>query len=126
MPATPQTPFDRFAERTSDVASKAPFFLACVIVVVLWIPTIAFLRFDAWQLIINTLTSIITFLLVALLQNSQNRNLRALNRKLDAVAEGVADLMRFHEGQDSHLADDIAELEDAVGLERRISASDQR
>jgi len=85
--------------------------------------SIAFLRFDAWQLIINTLTSIVTFLLVALLQNSQTRNMRALNRKLDAVAEGVADIMRFHQGQDSDLSDDIAELEEAVGLETRISTS---
>lgn len=48
---------------------------------------------DTWQLIINTITSIVTFWLVALLQNSQRRSERALHVKLNAIADGLADLM---------------------------------
>src|SRR6266568_7906354 len=90
--------FDRFAGSASVVASRAPFFAFCVVLILLWAPTLAFLKLDTWQLIINTITTIITFLLVALLQNSQSRNDRATQHKLNAIADGLADLM-------AHLAD---------------------
>jgi len=48
---------------------------------------------DTWQLIINTITTIVTFLLVALLQNTQKRADEAVQHKLNAVADGLADLM---------------------------------
>jgi len=48
---------------------------------------------DTWQLIINTITTIVTFLLVALLQNPQKRADEAVQHKLNAVADGLADLM---------------------------------
>ena len=85
--------FDRFAERASLLVSRAPFFAACVLLVLIWAPTIMFLDFDAWQLLINTATTIVTFLLVALLQNSQTRNDQATQHKLNAIADGLADLM---------------------------------
>ena len=50
-------------------------------------------NFDTYQLIINTPTTIITFLLVALLQNTQKRSEQAIQHKLNAVANGLADLM---------------------------------
>src|SRR5438105_2542150 len=66
--------FDRFATKASEFASRAWFFTICVALVVLWAPSIALFRdIDTWQLVINTLTTIVTFLLVALLQNSQKR-----------------------------------------------------
>jgi hypothetical protein len=66
--------FDRFAEGASRLASRAWFFCFCVLLVVIWAPSIIFIRnIDTWQLIINTLTTIVTFLMVALLQNSQTR-----------------------------------------------------
>ncbi|MFZ0971505.1 MAG: low affinity iron permease family protein [Solirubrobacteraceae bacterium] len=48
---------------------------------------------DTWQLIINTVTTIITFLLVALIQNSQRRSEFGLRTKLNALADALADLM---------------------------------
>jgi low affinity Fe/Cu permease len=75
-------------------ASSIPFFTFCVLLVVLWASTYFLVgNFDTYQLIINTPTTIITFLLVALLQNTQKRNEQALQHKLDAVADGLADLM---------------------------------
>lgn len=63
--------FDHFAEASSDYVSRAAFFAACILLVLVWAPSYFVIRnFDTWQLIINTATTIITFLLVALLQNS--------------------------------------------------------
>ena len=63
--------------------------MACVVIVVIWAPTFVFMPMDTWQLIINTLTTIITFLLVALLQNTQKRADAAVQHKLNAIAEGL-------------------------------------
>jgi low affinity Fe/Cu permease len=119
--------FDRFAERSARVASRAPFFAACVLLLVIWAPTITFLRFDTWQLLINTATTIVTFLLVALLQNSQTRNAQATQHKLNAIADGLADLMEHLAGQDGEaLRREIHELKLAVGLEEHESTTGGR
>jgi low affinity Fe/Cu permease len=79
---------------------------------------------DTWQLIINTVTTIVTFLLVALLQNTQKRAEEAVQRKLNAIADGVADLMQ-HLSEDADAAQlrrDRDELRMAVGLEERQGA----
>ena len=111
--------FDRFAERSAKVTSGAIFFSACVLLVVLWVPSyFIFQDINTWQLVINTATTIITFLLVALLQNSQRRSDEAINQKLDAVADGLADMMRHIGGDDRELRKDITDLEAAVGIEQ--------
>jgi uncharacterized membrane protein len=120
-----RTLFDRFAGRSSEFVSRAPFFAFCVLLVVVWAPTYFLVgSFDTYQLIINTPTTIITFLLVALLQNTQKRGEEALQHKLDAVADGLADLMEHFAEDDPErraakedLADDIEDLRAAVGLE---------
>ena len=117
--------FDRFAGGASTIASRAPFFAFCVLLIVVWAPSIAFLPLDTWQLIINTATTIITFLMVALLQNSQTRNDQATQHKLNAIADGLADLMirvadRYG---DDELHKEVRELKLAVGLEGRETTS---
>ena len=115
--------FDRFAEAASDFVSEAVFFLACVLLVVLWVPSyFLFGNVDTWQLVINTATTIVTFLLVALLQNSQRRNELAINAKLDALADGLADLMEGIAPDNARLQSDMRELRDAVGIERAEKA----
>ena len=116
--------FDRFAGHASDVASRAPFFAACVLLILVWAPTLTFLKFDTWQLLINTATTIVTFLLVALLQNSQTRNDQATQHKLNAIADGLADLMTHVSEKDDALREDIKELRAAVGLEERESTTE--
>ena len=64
----------------------------CLLLVVIWLPSVAVLDVDTWQLVINTVTTIITFLLVALLQNTQTRSDLAIQHKLNAIADGLADL----------------------------------
>jgi low affinity Fe/Cu permease len=64
--------FDLFAQGASRFASHAPFFVACVGLVLLWLLSYPlFGSVDTWQLVINTATTIVTFLMVALLQNSR-------------------------------------------------------
>src|SRR3954470_19116436 len=113
--------FDRFAEEASNIVSGAPFFAACALVVLLWLPTIlVFEDVATWQLVINTATSVLAFLLVALLQNSERRYDRALHYKVDAVARGLVTLMRDRvESEPAALERSIEELCSAVGLEQR-------
>ena len=92
--------------------------------VVLWLPSyFIFTSVDTWQLIINTITTIVTFLLVALLQNTQTRADAASQQKLNAIADALADLITnvpVQNGADmrAHARD----LREAVGLEDRTSA----
>jgi len=118
--------FDRFAGMASRVAGRAAFFAFCVLLIVIWAPSILVLRdVDTWQLIINTATTIITFLMVALLQNSQTRNDQAVHHKLNAIADGLSDLMaQIADGLPERDAEqDIKELRAAIGLEDHESTS---
>jgi hypothetical protein len=112
--------FDRFAQRFAKLVSKAPFFGFCVALVVVWAPTILLTDFDTWQLLINTPTTIITFLLVALLQNTQRRSEQAIHVKLDAIADGMADLMSHFADDNDGLRAEIEDLKAAVGLEEEV------
>ena len=119
--------FDRFAGMASEVAGRAAFFCFCVLLIIVWAPSILLLRdLDTWQLIINTATTIITFLMVALLQNSQTRNDQAAHHKLNAIADGLSDLMvQLESGlPDRDVKQDIRELRAAIGLEEHESTSD--
>jgi len=114
--------FDRFAEAATNFVSRAPYFAACLITVLVWAGSGPLFHFgQGWHLIINTGTTTITFLMGALLKNSTRRSDQAIQHKLNAIAQGMANLMAV---QDSgRLADEIAELMAAVGLEHRESTN---
>lgn len=114
--------FDRFASMAAVFASRPWFFACCLMLVVVWVPTITFFPVDTWQLLINTATTIVTFLLVALLQNTQTRADAAVQHKLNAVADALSDLMRHLGADNPELRRDATELRAAVGLEERESA----
>jgi low affinity Fe/Cu permease len=115
--------FDRFATAASRFVSRAWFFALCLLLVVLWAPSYFLLRdLNTWQLIINTVTTIVTFLLVALLQNTQTRADEATQHKLNAIADGLADLMAAIGEDKQALRKDRLELRKAVGLEDRESS----
>jgi low affinity Fe/Cu permease len=115
--------FDRFATAANKVVSRAPFFCGCVVLVALWFPTLFLMAINTSQLIINTITTIITFLLVALLQNTQTRSDQALQTKLNAIADGLADLMAAQSNDKKvDLTKDVRDLRQSVGLEDRESA----
>jgi low affinity Fe/Cu permease len=122
-PRRGRSSFDRFAEQVSDIVSGAPFFTVSAALVVLWLPTIVvFSSVDTWQLVINTATSILAFLLVALLQNSERRSDRAASRKLDSLAAAVADLLdaQLGGGDREALARRVDELRGTIRLEEEI------
>jgi low affinity Fe/Cu permease len=82
--------FHRFAHRTSDVVGSPAAFVAGLLVIVLWAVTGPVFHYsDTWQLVINTGTTIITFLIVFLIQNTQNRDSRAVHLKLDELIRSV-------------------------------------
>jgi len=78
--------FTRFATKTSAILGHAWVFALAVLVLVGWAVTGPFLKFNnSWQLVINTGTTIVTFLMVFIIQNTQNRDNMAMNIKLDAL-----------------------------------------
>ena len=78
--------FASFANATARVTGSPYAFIACVLAVVVWAATGPIFKFsETWQLVINTGTTIITFLMVFLIQNTQNRDGAALQTKLDEL-----------------------------------------
>jgi low affinity Fe/Cu permease len=78
--------FRVFARRSSDVLGSPWAFVMAILVIVVWAATGPTFHFsDTWQLIINTGTTIVTFLMVFLIQNTQNRDARAINLKLNEL-----------------------------------------
>ncbi|HXV41849.1 MAG TPA: low affinity iron permease family protein [Anaerolineae bacterium] len=82
--------FRKFAHKTSVVVGSPWAFITAVAIIVIWAVTGPIFGFsDTWQLIINTGTTIVTFLMVFLIQNTQNRDAVAIHLKLDELIRGV-------------------------------------
>jgi low affinity Fe/Cu permease len=82
--------FVRFATLTAKIAGKPWTFIACLAIVLIWALSGPVFKFnETWQLVINTGTTIITFLMVFLIQNTQNRDGAAMQAKLDELVYAV-------------------------------------
>ena len=78
--------FSQAAHWTGRQCGRASVFMAAVVLIIAWAVTGPFFHYsDTWQLIINTSTTIVTFLMVFLLQNTQNRDTAAIQLKLDEL-----------------------------------------
>src|SRR5215216_8082669 len=74
--------FHSFAQRSSNVLGSAWSFCGAVLIIIVWLVTGPTFHFsDTWQLIINTATTVVTFLMVFLIQNTQNRDAKAMHLK---------------------------------------------
>lgn len=86
--AKKQDIFTRFTTKTSEIIGRPWVFTAALAILILWALSGPLLGFsETWQLVINTTTTIITFLMVFIIQNTQNRNDLAVNIKLDKLLE---------------------------------------
>ncbi|HEV7693186.1 MAG TPA: low affinity iron permease family protein [Hyphomonadaceae bacterium] len=84
--------FTRFANSVSELAGNPITFIVCAAYVIVWACTGPLFGFsDTWQLVINTSTTIITFLMVFLIQNTQNRDNGAIHAKLDELIRAMVD-----------------------------------
>jgi len=105
-PAKSRSWFSLFAKATSRAAGRPSAFILAVLLILAWLVTGPLFAFsDTWQLVINTGTTIVTFLMVFLIQNTQYRDAEAVQVKLD-------ELLRATEGAHNVLLD-LEELEDA-------------
>lgn len=82
--------FRKFASKTADWMGKSWAFIAAVLIIAVWGLTGPMFKYsDTWQLVINTGTTIITFLMVFLIQNTQNRDAKAIHLKLDELIRSI-------------------------------------
>jgi len=101
--------FRVFAQRSATMLGSAWAFAAAVLAILVWLVTGPMFHFsNTWQLIINTATTIITFLMVFLIQNTQNRDAKAMHLKLDELIRAI-----------KNARDELVDLEDLSDEELR-------
>ncbi len=105
--------FGVFARKTSAVLGSAWAFVAAILVIVIWALTGPTFHYsDTWQLIINTGTTIVTFLMVFLIQNTQNRDSKAVHLKLDELIRALGGARDNLVDLEKLSDDDLTKLED--------------
>lgn len=119
--------FHKIARSGSAVLGSAWSFIAAIVVVLVWAVTGPLFHFsDTWQLVINTGTTIVTFLMVFLIQNTQNRDSKAIHLKLDellcAVKEARTGLVDLEDLSDEDLKELESEFKQAARDEARKEA----
>ena len=105
--------FRRFAQKCSCVMGSAPVFVAAIGVILIWALSGPYFHYsDTWQLVINTGTSVVTFLMVFVIQNGQNRDAVAIQLKLDELLRAVQDARTHLVGLENWTEDDLQRLHD--------------
>jgi low affinity Fe/Cu permease len=117
--------FRAFARRISDFVGSSWAFAGAVLTIILWAAAGPLYQYsDTWQLVINTGTTVVTFLMVFLMQNTQNRDAKAIHLKLDELLRGVkgarTGLVRLEDLSEVELA----ELEKEFEALRRPASPD--
>jgi low affinity Fe/Cu permease len=114
--------FRCFAQRASVLLGSAWAFCGAVLVIVVWLVTGPTFHFsDTWQLIINTATTVVTFLMVFLIQNTQNRDAKAMHLKLDELIRAVKGARNQLVDLENLSDDDLKKLEEQFRRLRKQS-----
>jgi low affinity Fe/Cu permease len=118
--SSPAEMFRQLARNVAERAGSPWAFLFTLAIVIVWVCVGPYFRFsDTWQLVINTGSSIVTFLMVFLIQNTQNRNTREIHLKLDELilvsSKARNDFMELDRLSD----DNLAEMEQALSAARK-------
>jgi low affinity Fe/Cu permease len=118
--------FRVFAQRSAVALGSAWAFTGAVVVILIWLLTGPIFHFsDTWQLIINTATTIITFLMVFLIQNTQNRDAKAVHLKLDELIRAVKGARNNLVDLEKLSDDELKKLEEQFTKLRERSGSDR-
>jgi low affinity Fe/Cu permease len=133
MKATKSTSaFSRFAKWTCHITGSPMAFGLAITTILVWIATGPLFSFsDTWQLVINTGTTIVTFLMVFLIQNTQNRDSQAIQVKLDELIRctkgahtALLDLEELEENELGRIRDDYESLAERARQDLRRGKSD--
>jgi len=115
--------FRRFATRTSEWVGTPAAFVVGLGLIVLWALTGPLFRYsDSWQLVVNTATTIITFLMVFLIQATQNRDAKAIHLKLDELLRGVQGARTAMVALENSTDEELAQFQDEFArLHQRLT-----
>lgn len=112
--------FERFVEVVTSVVSHAPFFYVILGILLLWAVSFPYWPSTTkWELALHTGSSVLSLLLLVLLQNAGRRSEEASQEKLNVIATALSDLMGSRARDDEDLTESVRILRDAVGLEER-------
>ena len=125
--------FRRFAHVTAEAVGRSHAFLGALVVIAIWAVSGPLFGFsDTWQLVVNTGTTIVTFLMVFLIQNTQNRDAHAIHLKLDELIRANArarnallGLEAMSDAELARLQTEFERLRDGVAQVRKSQASAQ-
>ena len=107
-----QDAFRVFARRASELLGSAWIFVLAISIIGMWAFTGPFFDFsDTWQLLINTSTTIVTFLMVFIIQNTQNRDSKAVHLKLDELIRAIGSARNHLVNLDRLSDDELKKLE---------------
>ena len=131
-PVKTRSQFTRFAKGTARVTGRPSAFLLAVAVILTWLVTGPVFHFsDTWQLVINTGTTVITFLMVFLIQATQNRDAEAVQVKLDELLRATAgahnallDLEELEEHELDQILEGYCRLAQSARANLRIGGHD--
>ena len=114
--------FARVAERIHGQVAHPWFFAFCVLLIALWAASYPLFKSSlSWEASIHTAASVITLIVLGLVENSARRTEQAMQEKLNVLAEALAALMESRGADDHRLLEEVERLREAVGLEDRAS-----
>ena len=115
--------FTRFANGVARAAGKPYTFALCCLIIVAWSASGPYFKFsDTWQLVINTSTTIITFLMVFLIQNTQNRDGAAMQAKLDEIIRSLKEARNEFVGIEHLTEEELDGIREDIEAEVRALA----